>query len=273
MPLYFTDKKKRWPPPKPLQYFLAILVLMIAVTILIGWLFFRFVYTNPTGGADTSQDHSDTAVLPNDSYCLVIIEDVGHEQFAIVQLSPKEEHISVTPVPASLTTENGILAELLQKQGAAKAVQAVADTLAIPLTHYASFSIADAENFFIKLGENVQFTLPEAVIYKDENNATVRLDAEQQTLTPKQIAALLRYSDWSDPSHHENLAADLTVSLINQCLRPQRSLKGYFELLSNTSATDLRIDQFNAYLSGLEHLAAKNDGKLAKRTPFVTNTL
>lgn len=268
MPLYFTDKRPHRPPSKPLQYILAFTALLAAVAILVGWLFFRFVYTTPTENTDTTDKDSNThSPLPADAYCLIIIEDAGHEQFALVQFSPQETRISVAPIPAAFSTKQGTLTDLLQKQGSAKAAQAIANTLALPLSHYMSFSIADAENFFIKLGETVQITIPEEIHYKDENNAPVHLRAEKQSLTPKQIAALLRYSDWSNPIHGENLAADLTVALINQCLHTQRSLKGYFELLSNTSATDLRIDQFNAYRIGLEHLAGANDGNIAQLTP------
>ena len=35
MPLTFVDKKKHWPPSKPVQYLLATLALLIAVAVLI----------------------------------------------------------------------------------------------------------------------------------------------------------------------------------------------------------------------------------------------
>ena len=263
MPLTFVDKKKRWPPPKPVQYILAILALLAAVAVLVGWLYIRFIYTEPS---DTPDDTVQTETeLPNPAYCLVIIEDVGYERFALIHADPKGEAVSVTALSPTLNTDNGTLASVLQKYGAARTVQAVSETLDLPVANFLSFSIADVQNLFTKLGENLQCTLSEEIRYRDENGAIVRLTADKRTLTPKQIVAILRHTEWKSEENGVNIAADLTTALINQCLRPKRSLKGYFALLSNTAHTNLRIDHYNAYLSGWEHLATINNGELAKR--------
>lgn len=270
MPLTFVDKKKRWPPPKPVQYALAILALLVAIALLTGWLYVRFIYTTPTD-ADTPDTTAPTGIeLPDISYCLVIIEDAGYERFALIRTDPTAETISITAISPTMTVENGILASVQQKYGAARVTQAVATTLNLPVSNYLSFSITDVQNLFTKLGENLQCTLSEEVTYRDENGATVRLAADRRALTPKQITAVLRHTEWSTEENGVNIAADLTAALINQCLRPKRSLKGYFELLSNTASTNLRIDHYNAYLTGLEHLASVNNGHLAKRTEKAT---
>ena len=78
MPLYFTDKKKRWPPSKPVQYLLAGGALLLAVAILVGWLLLRFVYTDEPGANTpnaTTTTSTQTIELPDNSYCLFIIED------------------------------------------------------------------------------------------------------------------------------------------------------------------------------------------------------
>ena len=108
-------------------------------------------------------------------------------------------------------------------------------------------------------------TFSEEISYRDENGAIVRLTTDKRALTPKQIVAVLQHTEWKTADNGVNIAADLTAALINQCLQPKRSLKGYFSLLSNSAHTNLRIDHFNAYLSGLEHLSSVNDGALAKR--------
>lgn len=266
MSLTFVDKKKRWPPPKPVQYALAILALLLAVALLVGWLYVRFIYT-PPAGTDTPDPSTPVETeLPDISYCLVIIEDMGYERFALVKADPNGDSVSVTAISPTMIADSGSLASILQKYGAARATQAVASALDVPVSNYLSFSIADVQNLFTKLGENLQCTLSEEVSYRDENGATVHLTAEKRALTPKQITAILRHTAWTVKENEINIAADLTASLINQCLRPKRSLKGYFELLSNTANTNLRIDHYNSYLIGLEHLASVNNGNLAKCT-------
>lgn len=270
MSLHFRDKKKRWPPPKPVQYILACLLVVIAVAVLGGWLYIRFVYTEPTP-EDTSSDSSgsDEVELADTAYCLVIVEDVGYERFALVKTVPQDSTISVTPLSPTFETADGALYSLLKKYGPAQTARLVAQSLNIPGLHYTSFSITDVENFFTRLGENLRFTIPEDVSYKDENGATIRLKAEEHKLTPNQIVALLHYTQWNNTANETDLAAHIVTALVNQCLHSDKSLKGYFELLSNTSVTDLRIDQFNAYRSSLEHLAANNDGSIAKITSSI----
>lgn len=260
MPLTFVDKKKRWPPPKPVQYALAVLALLLAVALLGGWLYLQFIYTAPTApDADSSDTTSPTGTeLPDVAHCLIIIEDVGYERFALVKADPTNDAISISAISPTLETDAGVLSAILQKYGAARVTQAVASTLNVPVSNYLSFSIADVQNLFTKLGENLQCTLSEEVTYRDENGATVRLAAEKRALTPKQIAAVLRHTEWTTAENGINMAADLTAAVINQCLRPGSSLKGYFALLSNTASTNLRIDHFNGYLIGLEHLASVN---------------
>lgn len=270
MSLHFRDKKKRWPPSRPVQYLLACLLALIAIAILGGWLYLRFVYTEPTP-QDSIQGSSitDEVELGDTSYCLIIVEDVGYERFALVKTAPQDTAISVTPLSPTFETADGALYALLKKYGPAQTAQFVAQALDIPALHYMSFSITDVENFFTRLGESLQFTIPEDVSYKDENGATIRLKAESHKLTPNQIAALLRYTQWTQTENETDLAAHVVTALVNQCLRSNNSLKGYFELLSNTAVTDLRIDQFNAYRSSLEYLAAKNEGSIAKVTSSI----
>ena len=74
MSLQFRDKKKRWPPSKPMQYILSCLLVVVALAVLGGWLYIRFVYTEPTP-ENTSPDSTITGEveLSDTSYCLVIV--------------------------------------------------------------------------------------------------------------------------------------------------------------------------------------------------------
>ena len=265
MPLYFTERKRHWPPPKPVQYILAITLLVIAVSVLIGWLLVRFVYTAP----HPEEPPLDTSVispedLPDAGHCLIIVEDNGYERFAIVNTLPKDSCIKVTAVSPDTQTADGTLRDILKKHGPARAAKSVSDTLNLPSMHFLSFSINDVETLFTRLGENLVFSVPEEISYKDENGATIHLKAESRKLTPPQIASLFRYDQWRDTENGDNLAANIVTAVINECLRPGKSLKGYFELLANTASTDLRIDHFNAYALGWEYLASINQGAVAQ---------
>lgn len=268
MTLNFTEKKRRWPPPKPVQYILAVTLLVIAVAILLGWLFIRFVYTAPQV-EEPPQEQDTSAISPDDlpeaGHCLIIVEDVGYERFALVTTAPKDRQVTVTALSPDTPTDDGTLRDVLQKHGPSRATQAIADTMTLPVMHYMSFSINDIETLFTRLGENLLLTIPEEVTYKDENGATIHLKAEARKLTPSQVASVFRYDQWKEPNNGDALAADVTVAVLNASLRPGKSLKGYFELLSNTAATDLRIDQFNAYAIGWEYLASVNQGAVAQR--------
>ena len=262
MPPIFT-KKRRWPPSKPVQYVLSGIAAATAVALLIVWLTLGF------GGSDDStnvSDHADnhSVSLPGTSYCLIILKDAGYERFALVETIPEREAITAVGISPSTEVDGYTLAAILQKQGPAGAVKAVAKLTQLPVQHYISFSVATAEELFTKLGENLNFTLDENASYTDDNGATVNLEAGQLRLTPKHITALLQHQDWLNPARYDTMVAALTAATLNQHLKEGRALKGYFELITNTATTDLRIDHFNAYIAGLEHLAAANDGNLAR---------
>lgn len=271
MPLYFTDKKRRWPPSKPTQYILAILALILALVLLIVWINVGFGTSDNTSDSADKQPSNTGVDLPGVSYCLVVIEDPGSEKFSLVCADPTNETISIASLSSDMALSSGSLASVLQSQGISKTAEALADTLALPLSHYLSFSISDAEKLLIQLGNPV-LSIPEDVAYKDENGATVRLPAGQRSVTPAQVSALLRYTGWENRQHGECLLSALTVTLINTHLTKESTLKGYFELLSNTGSTNWRIDHYNEYLSGMQHLISANKGELAKSVPLSSLT-
>lgn len=266
MPPIFT-KKRRWPPSKPVQYILAIVAVLAALALLIFWLSVDF------GGDDNAKnniaENNDNAItLPGTSYCMVILKDSGYERFALVETIPSKEAITVVGIAPDTEVDGIALASILQKQGPAGATKAVSNLMQLPVQHYISLSIAETEDLFTKLGENLTFTLGENVTYVDENGATVHLSADTLHLTPKHITALLKHQNWLNPAGYESLVAALTAATLNQHLTEDRSLKGYFELITNTATTDLRIDHFNAYVPGLDHLATANNGDLARFTTY-----
>lgn len=273
MPLYFTDKKKRWPPPKAVQYIVAIIALLAAIGVLTVWLLLRFVYAEPDSDASSTPSQSTTGTttatqtqidLPDDGYCLFIIEDTGYEGFAIIECSPTDNRILVRPVsPTLMLNESETVAQLYRRTKAAEITKALATHYQLPMDHYISLSISEVMSLITRWCGTLSMTPPEDISYRDENGATVRLPAVQNALTPKQVAEMLRYTRWNNAQSGENLAADLTTALINQILTPSQNLNKLYDDIADDSS--IRIHHFNAFYKGIAHLASLNDGSIAQR--------
>ena len=267
MPLYFTDKKKRWPPSKPVQYLLAGGALLLAIAILVGWLLLRFVYTDEPGTTPsdtTTTTSTQTMELPDSSYCLFIIEDAGYERFAIIELAPAENRITVDAIPPSLQlSESESLAQMYQRAKAAQVVRAVANHYQLPMEHYVSLSIAQLEGLIRTWGGSLRMAPPEEMVYQDEKGKDRVLYAESTAMTPQQIKAMLLNSNWDHEESHIGLAADIAAALFNQMLTPNRNLQQCFSDLS--SHTSWKIHHFTNYQKALNHLANQNDGHIAEK--------
>lgn len=269
MALYFT-KKKRWPPSKPVQYILACFFLILAIAILSAWLIIRYHNSAaPTTPTDESQSTTSGVVLDpitEKAHCLLIFDFEEAERFVLVQTDPGSNRINVVPLPDGLTDGDGCsLSEALHRHGAAKVTNIVTDALELPVDHHLTFSPKGVEQCLSQLDNGVLFAIPESVTYTDENGATIRLSAGEHLLSSGQVRSLLTYTNWKKSKTKTNLAADLTVAVINQYLVEGRSLSGYFGSISNAASTDLRIDNFNAYQDALTQLAQNNTGNLCRR--------
>lgn len=267
MPLYFTDSHRRWPPSKPVQYILAALALLLALAILIGWLCSRFIFITPADDQeDDSSDLASAEELPNTAYCLFIIEDAGCEQFALIRFAPKKGDVTVQPIsPTMEVNDNDTMARLYQRAKAADLTKAVAAHYRLPVNHYISVSISELESLINAWCGSLRIPLPEDVSYRDENGTKVHLTTDHGTLSAKQIASVLRYTQWKDAKSGTNVAADITTAWMNHVLQPNRNLTRYYSQLADVGTTSLLIHHFNAYHNGLIHLASLNDGHLVHR--------
>lgn len=267
MPLYFTDKKKRWPPSKPVQYILATIALLLAISLLVGWLLLRFVYTNEPGTkpSDTTTTTSSTQIeLPDAAYCVFIIEDKGYERFALIKLEPANNRITVDAIPATLPiNEQETLAKMYQRAKAAEIVRAIAKHYQLPIEHYISLSIAELEKFILRWDGSLRMAPPEEMVYQDEKGKDRPLHAEITAMTPQQIEAMLKNTHWKNEASGVGLAADLAAALFNQMLTPNRDLQKCFSSISAHS--NLKIHHFTTYRKALEHLANQNSGTIAQR--------
>ena len=267
MPLYFTDKKKRWPPSKPVQYILATIALLLAISLLVGWLLLRFVYTDEPGTkpSDTTTTTSSIQIeLPDAAYCVFIIEDKGYERFALIKLEPANNRITVDAIPATLPiNEQETLAKMYQRAKAAEIVRAISKHYQIPVEHYISLSIAELEKFILRWDGSLRMAPPEDMVYQDEKGKDRPLHAEITSMTPQQIEAMLKNTCWKNEASGVGLAADLAAALFNQMLTPNRDLQKCFSSISAHS--NLKIHHFTTYRKALDHLANQNSGTIAQR--------
>lgn len=266
MPLYFT-KPRRWPPSRPVQFALAFLALLIAVSLLALWLFIGY-----RSNKEPSQSNNNTASsapvesLADSSGLLLIINEKEHEQFVLVYAAPANRRMTVIPLPANTETANGsTLTEIYRKSGAGQAQQATEELLGLSVKHYLALSASDALGYFEQLDKGLAFTVAEDVVYTDKNGAHAKLTAGKNDLTAAQMTALLQYTEWKSPENALTVAADLTAALLNQYLTPDHSTNGHFASIANVAQTDLRIDHFNAYRATLAHFASANEGDLCQR--------
>lgn len=265
MPLYFTEKKKHWPPPKPVQYILAVVALLLAVGILMVWLRV-FKDSNVTPSSDPTTTTTSSQIkkeLPDNGYFLLIIEDAEYERFALIELSPNTDSITVQPISPTMSLNNNeTVVQVYRRAKAGQVTQVLASHYQLPLEHYVSLTISELEALISRWGGSLTLTPPEEITYRDENGAAVRLPAEANALTPKQIAAMLHHRQWNNAQNDLQLSADLTVAILNHLLTSSRDLNKVYNAIADH--TSIRVHHFQAFYDGLIHLAACNDGLLAE---------
>lgn len=263
MPLYF---RKRRPLGQRAQFILAITALALVLALLLGWLFMRHQLSREPQGPESSapsESAPPTYTEADTTQLLVILTDTGAEQFWLVQAAPMNKKMHIASIPAKTTTPAGLtLAEALHKHGPATATSHVATLTGLSVRSHMALSSADAETFLNDLEGGLSYTLPEAVQFTEQNEATVRLPAGPRTLTAAQTAGLLRYTHWTKNETQQTAGADLLSAILNQYLSPDRGLHGDFSTLSNLCQTNLRIHDYNAYKDTLDYLAASNTGDI-----------
>ena len=265
MPLYLNPQKK-WNGKRALRFTFALSVLLLAIAVMIAWMFIGHRRNNPpTPDESTNNPTQYTEPLTAVNNCLIILDFAGDTQFILVQSNAAAQTVTSMAVPSTITDENGnTLTDLLTKHGAKQVIETLSVALELSVEHYISWSPKGMQSFLDELHNGVMFTLPEAIQYTDENAVTIRLNAGEQKLTGEQTAAVLQYTAWSDSALLQNTAPQLIAAVINQYVTPDQSLDGFFAALADTAQTDLRIDNYNAFRPTLVHLAQGNNGALCR---------
>ena len=115
-------------------------------------------------------------------------------------------------------------------------------------------SVSDLAAFIVHLKERLPLTLPEPM---------EPLPAGESTLTPMQVADVLRYREWSDGvTVQAQLHAQVVAALFNRYLLPDRNLESDFKKLSQLCEEPLSISQYATSREILEALSHRNEGQL-----------
>lgn len=117
-----------------------------------------------------------------------------------------------------------------------------------------SFPVSGVAAFIVYLQDRLPLTLPEAV---------GELPAGASTLTPMQVADVLRYDGWTQGSaQRARIHGAVVAALINRYLTADRDLEAAFKQLTALCDDELSISQFAAVQDELAALAAANDGTI-----------
>lgn len=259
----YLNKRRQWSAAKLAQYIFAVLALLIALGILLSWLFFRYQKGSDTGQKEPIEPiQEEVAIHTEPARCLLIFDFEKTERFVLVQADASQNRITTVPLPSSISDADGCtLSQALRRHGAQSVTKTIADTVELPLQHYIAFTPDGVEQFLSTLGSGITFSVPEKLSYK-ENGATIQLNAGEQVLSPSQVRILLSYTKWKNADFHTALAAKLTAAVLNQYLLKDHPLETYFSSLSNACTTKLRYDNFYSYLPTLHFFAQHNTGKL-----------
>ncbi len=264
MALYF-NRRRRWPPSRPVQFVLAFLTLALAIAVLVAWLMIGYHQNAPAPSQEQETTTSSQAEIVTDiGRCLVILDLDDTQHFLLVQTDPATPQITIKHIPGNLAVEDSTLHALFKKHGSPRAVQSVAEVLNLPISHYITLEAKGIENFINQFEDGITYTLPESIRYTDENDSRIHLDAKEYNLTGSQVKEILRYNDWDNANNQSTVAADLLCALFNQHMNSELPLKAYFGLLANDAVTDLRIDNFNAYHTALTQIAQGNYGDVCR---------
>lgn len=259
----YLNKRRQWSAAKLTQYIFAILALLIALGVLLTWLFIRYQKGSDTGQKEPIEPiQEEVAIHTEPTRCLLIFDFEKAERFVLVQADAGQNRITTVPIPASITDTDGYtLSQALRRHGAQSVTKTIADTVELPLQHYIAFTPDGVEQFLSTLGSGITFSVPEKIVY-NEGGATIQLNAGEQVLSPSQVRILLSYTKWKNANFHTALAAKLTAAVLNQYLLKDSPLETYFSSLSNACTTKLRYDNFYYYLPTLHFFAEHNTGKL-----------
>lgn len=249
---------------KPIHIVITALIALIAVAILIVWLSFSYLQNRPTEQPETPEE-TDTGIeiVTETASCLVILDMGENRQFVLVQTVPESTQVILAPIPAKLDTgSNDTLGDLLTRNGPVKVTETISNQLELPISNYFYFTPAGVNKFLSEMENGIKVKLPEPVTYTDENGIKSTVPSGTSTLTASQATAVLSYADWNKSQNASIVATRVMTSLFNNYMTSDYSLKGYFGTLSNVAQTNLRIDNFTAYVTALNHLAENNTGNI-----------
>ncbi len=257
MALEFYERRFR-KPSKKMQYFLAFTALLLAICLVVVWMFVRhklsLIDSGNTESDTSSAIISELYTAEDEAGLLIVYTDVDVTRFIHVHTDPANAAVTVTAVPDDTPTDDGLtLSSLYQKHGGARAAEAVAARINKPTKHYLSLSADKAEKWFNRLENGLNFTTTAALKFSAADGSTSTLPVGEHTLGAVQITALLSYAETPD-----QVCADLLTAMLQQYLRTERHLASDFSFLANIGQTSLRIGDFNAYRDALCHLAVKN---------------
>lgn len=177
---------------------------------------------------------------------VIVTTDTAARKMETVGYSPTV----IVPHDGAFTT----LGAVFDTEGADAAAAALADLTGVATEGPLTFSVSNLAAYLVHLKQYLPLHLPQAV---------GDLPAGDVTLTPAQVADVLRFTRWETPDEGVAYAhAAVVAALFNRYLTPDRDLQRDFAVLTDLCDARLTVSQFESVRGGLQILAAANDGAL-----------
>jgi anionic cell wall polymer biosynthesis LytR-Cps2A-Psr (LCP) family protein len=198
---------------------------------------------------------------------LMVLHDAENAAFLLIDCDAAQTAIRTVAVPANtvieLGTEQTTLQAIFDRQGHAKAGQALSALLGQPIRYTAAVDQGAMVTVLDRAGSSIEYTFAEEITYKNAVGMQVRYrEGERYSLSSSAVKDLLFYRQQS-ATERARLAAELFANLICQKMTAPSRLSAIFGEYIDLIDSNISIADFVAVKQALEHLARSNDGSIA----------
>lgn len=185
----------------------------------------------------------------------LFFRDTDNRLTGAVLLTTDTRLLKMTAVGYASNTEIGgcPLSELYQKDPQTAGEQ-LCEEYGSSADGVLTFSVSNVAALLVYLKDRLSLTLPEQVGV---------LPAGESTLTPMQVADVLRYQGWADGAAGcARIHAQTVAAIFNRYLKPERNLESDFKELTELCDDRLSISSFEAVKDEFAALAKANSGTI-----------
>ncbi|WP_312642004.1 LCP family protein [Hydrogenoanaerobacterium sp.] len=254
------------------KYFVVTFAVAFLVLMMLAVVAVMTLQTKGPTQQNTSQADLDDYYLPKaeDNLTVLLIgrdsEAVPPNYFYLIRLDVESGELPVATLPAQTVVhyngKSATLAELYTTSGAKAVKQGLGEMMGITVDRYVSFT---AENLIraVDMIGFVEYELPEALVYKNDN-ISISLAKGRQMVDGQKLYDILRFPNYGDQHKRGSASSDLLAHYIDDRLETVLSPQAdeLFRKVINLTDTDLSFGDYDSRKEALRFLA-KLSGKKA----------